>query len=129
MQALQNEYESKGAWGMVASIDVHHCTPEKLRSVESIQAAIDGLVAAAEMVKHGPAHIERFGDESKHPGPGYSAMQFIETSSITIHCDEYENRVFVDLFSCKLFNPEVVAQFTKDFFGAADYALTVTVRH
>ena len=128
LQKLREEYDTSGAWGMVACIDVHECTPEKLRDVAHIQAAIDGLVVAAEMIKHGPAHIERFGDESKHPGPGYSAMQFIETSSITIHCDEYKNRVFVDLFSCQFFDPEAVAAFTKEFFGAKDYTLTVTVR-
>lgn len=126
--ALQKVYEESGAWGMVASIDVHACVPEKLRDAASIQALIDGLVHTAEMVKHGPSYIERFGDETKHPGPGYSAMQFIETSSITIHCDEPKNRVFIDLFSCKFFNPVVLAEFAKEYFGAADYTLSVVVR-
>jgi pimeloyl-ACP methyl ester carboxylesterase len=40
---------------------------------------------------------------------GWSAMQFIETSSITIHADELSNRCFIDVFSCRPFNTEAAA--------------------
>jgi hypothetical protein len=36
-------------------------------------------------------------------------MQFIETSSITIHADEVCGRCFVDIFSCRRFEPELAA--------------------
>ncbi len=125
---LKQQYDSGNNWGMVASIDVHNCNPAYLRDPEKLKDFITGLVEAVDMVKHGPTHIERFGDESKHPGPGYSAMQFIETSSVTLHCDEYENRIFIDLFSCKYFDPEVAETFSKDFFESSDSKMSCTIR-
>ena len=56
------------------------------------------------MRAHGPVHLERFGQGELE---GWSAMQFIETSSITIHADEVGGRCFVDVFSCRAFDPQV----------------------
>ncbi len=67
------------------------------------------------MKAHGPCHIDRFGSGNLE---GYSAIQFIETSSITVHLDEKWNRAFVDVFSCKDFDGERALAFTKEYFGA-----------
>jgi S-adenosylmethionine/arginine decarboxylase-like enzyme len=66
------------------------------------------------MRAHGPLRLERFGDGDLE---GWSAMQFIETSSITIHADEFSGRCFVDVFSCRAFDPEVVAAVAVAHFG------------
>jgi hypothetical protein len=42
-------------------------------------------------------------------------MQFIETSSVTVHADEVSGRCFIDVFSCKPF--------------AAEHATAVAVAH
>ena len=44
-------------------------------------------------------------------------MQFIETSSITIHADEVFARCFVDVFSCRSFDPEAAAAIAVGHFG------------
>ena len=44
-------------------------------------------------------------------------MQFIETSSITIHADEFSRRCFIDVFSCRGFDPEVAAAVAIAHFG------------
>lgn len=75
------------------------------------------------MVAHGPTHIERFGSGTLE---GYSAMQFIETSSITIHCDEVDKRAFIDIFSCKDFDSDTAKHFASDYFQAKD-ATAVTI--
>lgn len=67
------------------------------------------------MKKEGTTIIKRFGENSLK---GYSAMQFIKTSSITVHFDEEHNRAFIDIFSCKKFNEKRAEQFSKDFFKA-----------
>lgn len=95
---------------------------------ECIKRYIPDIVAHIGMVLHGPLHIERFGVEGKHPGPGYSAMQFIETSSITIHLDEIERRAFIDIFSCKDFDAEEAAHYTQAFFGAGGMKHTILDR-
>jgi hypothetical protein len=66
------------------------------------------------MRAHGPLHLERFGDGELE---GWSAMQFIETSSITVHADEFGCRCFIDVFSCKPFDADVVAAIAVMHFG------------
>ena len=72
------------------------------------------LVGAIEMRAHGPVMLERFGDGELE---GWSAMQFIETSSITVHADEFGGRCFVDVFSCRPFDPERAAAVAVEHFG------------
>lgn len=59
---------------------------------------------------------------------GCSAMQFIKTSSITIHFDEEKNRAFIDIFSCKKFNPKKAEKFSKKFFRAKRSKMTILIR-
>jgi S-adenosylmethionine/arginine decarboxylase-like enzyme len=59
--------------------------------------------------------IERLGSGKLK---GNSALQFIQTSSITIHTDEHLNRVFIDIFSCKEFDKNKAKIFSKNFFSA-----------
>ena len=47
---------------------------------------------------------------------GTSAVQFILTSSIVVHTLDDLGKVFVNLFSCKTFDSEIVKSFTADFF-------------
>ena len=48
---------------------------------------------------------------------GTSAIQFIMTSSIVIHCLDLLGTVYLNLFSCKEFEAEVAAKFIRRWFG------------
>ncbi len=77
------------------------------------------------MIAHGPFHIDQFGTGNIL---GYSAMQFIETSSIVVHADDKGDRCFIDIFSCKDFDTKSAAEFSKNFFGAKHMDQTTLVR-
>ena len=47
---------------------------------------------------------------------GTSAVQFIKTSNITIHTLDILRRVYLNVFSCKDFNEDVVVEFTAEWF-------------
>ena len=49
---------------------------------------------------------------------GTSAVCFILTSSIVIHTLDLMDTAYVNIFSCKLFEPDVAAKFTKEWFKA-----------
>jgi S-adenosylmethionine/arginine decarboxylase-like enzyme len=102
------------AWGLSASIDLHDCVPEWLSAHSRIVDFFAELVPAIGMVAHGPLVILRFGVGDLE---GWSAMQFIETSSITLHSDEYGLRCFVDIFSCKSFDPTLASTVAVAHFG------------
>lgn len=115
MSSLREEYDEHQCWGMAASINLYHCHPQHIKDPKKIQALVDGLVAEIKMTKFGPAMIQRFAEGTLE---GYSAMQFIETSSITMHFDETKNRAFIDIFSCKFFEPQTAEDFCKKFLQA-----------
>ncbi|MEK7610632.1 MAG: S-adenosylmethionine decarboxylase [Patescibacteria group bacterium] len=126
MDSLKEEYDEHQCWGMVASIDLYGCDPQLISNPASIQQLIDGLCASIDMKKFGQSLIQRFAEGTLE---GYSAMQFIETSSITMHFDETKNRAFIDVFSCKFFAPTMAENFTKKFLKATDSKVTHYFRH
>ncbi len=111
-------------WGMLAVIDLHGCDRERLADPETIRAFVPVVIEAIGMKAHGPTLLERFGEGDLE---GWSAMQFIETSSLTIHADEFSGRCYVDVFSCKAFDPELAADIAVQYFGG-ESKLTVLHR-
>ena len=87
-------------WGMLAAIDLHGCERSRLDDPDTLRRFVPSLINAIGMRAHGPLALDRFGDGELE---GWSAMQFIETSSITVHADEVCGRCFVDVF----FSPAV----------------------
>ncbi len=102
-------------WGTLASINLYKCDKEKIRNKKEIKSFITKLCKEINMKKFGSTKIKRFG---KNKLKGYSAFQFIQTSSIIIHFDETQNRAFIDIFSCKKFNEGKAEEFSKEFFKA-----------
>ena len=47
---------------------------------------------------------------------GTTAVQFIRTSTITIHTLDLMSNVYLNIFSCKDFNTDVVKDFSQDWF-------------
>jgi S-adenosylmethionine/arginine decarboxylase-like enzyme len=114
-------------WGKSAHINLGGCQHERLTSAPILEQFVKELVAQVGMKAHGPCYIDRFGspDEGLE---GYSAMQFIETSSITVHLDEVSDRAYVDLFTCKDFDADKAFEFVKNYFGAQEGTMTVLDR-
>lgn len=112
MENLETEYLAQKCWGMVASVDVYSCDRNIITSADEIRKFIVELCNHVDMVRHGEAQVERFAEGELE---GFSAMQFIETSSITLHFDELENRGFIDIFSCKFFDPKKAENFCREY--------------
>lgn len=122
---LEELYKKRRCWGIVASVNLYGCNAEFIKSPEKIREYVDALCKEIDMIKHGPTLVERFAEGELE---GYSAMQFIETSSITLHFDEMENRAFIDIFSCKYFEPEKARKFSQDFFEASTASVVHLLR-
>jgi S-adenosylmethionine decarboxylase len=111
-------------WGTLAAIDLHGCEFAPLADPDCIRAFVPALIEAIGMRAHGPLALERFGDGDLE---GWSAMQFIETSTITVHADEVAGRCFVDVVSCRPFDAELAAAVAVEHFGGTA-TLTVLAR-
>jgi hypothetical protein len=100
--------------GMLAAIDLRGCEPRRLEDPSSIRAFVPSLIAAIGMRAHGPLQLMRFGDGDLE---ARSAMQLIETGSITLHAVEVSGRCFIDVFSCREFDPDVAAVIAVEHYG------------
>jgi len=112
-------------WGKSLAIDLYKCAAHRLTDPDGLKKFTGELVRVVDMVAHGECYIDRFGIGDLR---GYSAMQFIETSSITIHIDEKGKRVFIDIFSCKDFDTQKAEKFSREYFGAKGIKSTTLLR-
>ncbi len=106
------------AWGLSTSIDLYKCDPELIRDPDAIKRYIEELCDLIDMKRFGPTEIVYFGEDDDNGG--YSVVQFIETSLISAHFVDKTNNGYLDIFSCKSYNPKLVARFSQEFFKAED---------
>jgi len=103
--------------GQLTIINLKECDSDLVRDKEHLAKFGRDLCDVIKMKAYGEPIIDRFGKDELE---GYSLVQRIETSNITVHLDEFENKVFVDIFSCKEFNEKDAAEFSKEFFRAKE---------
>lgn len=123
---VKEDYNAMNAWGILTSIDIHDCDPGLIRSAASIKEFVNQLCELIEMKRFGEPLIVHFGDDEKVAG--YSMTQLIETSLISAHFANLTNNVYLDIFSCKYYNPEKAAEFSKNFFKGKDANFNVILR-
>lgn len=122
----QEEFSSTKAWGLSCSIDLSGCNPEKIRSADSIKAFVYELCELIGVKRFGECTVVHFGENDRIAG--YSMTQLIETSLVSGHFANLTNTAYLDVFSCKYFNPSEVCDFAKAFFEADRVVTTCTIR-
>lgn len=122
-----NPILDSNTFGMEVVLDLYDCNLETIRSKEKLQEYTRELCQVIGMTPYGAPFAERFGlNEAKTAG--YSIVQLIETSSITGHFSEERNSAYINIFSCKEFDPKQAAEFSKDFFEADRVESTLHIR-
>ena len=126
INTIEREYEECDAWGLVASIDLHHCNPKRIRDADEIKRFVVELCDQIGMKRFGDCMVVNFGEDERVAG--YSMTQLIETSLISGHFANATNAAYLDIFSCKCYSPRKVAQFAQDFFQAEDFLMSYAFR-
>jgi S-adenosylmethionine decarboxylase len=124
--AIRRDYTEQDAWGLLSSIDLHGCNGDTIRDADAIKRFVVELCERIGMKRFGECQVVNFGEDEKVAG--FSMTQLIETSLISGHFANLTNTVYLDVFSCKYYNPHTVGEFAKEFFGAKDYELNYTLR-
>jgi S-adenosylmethionine decarboxylase len=106
----------KPPWGILSCIDLYDCDPQAIRSAEEIRKFVVQLCDLIKMKRFGETQVVHFGEEERVAG--FSMTQLIETSLISAHFANQSNTTYLDVFSCKAYDPEAVARFAKKFFKA-----------
>ena len=105
----------KKPWGQSLSIDLSDCDYSLLTNRKKLEKFSVRLCREIKMIPYGKPILKRFAEGELE---GYSLMQFIKTSSITAHMDEFGLRAFIDIFSCRKFNTNKAKKFCQLFFKA-----------
>lgn len=116
----------ENVWGIASAIDIYECDPRSIRDSELIRRFVIELCELIEMKRFGETQVVNFGEDERVAG--YSMVQLIETSLISGHFANLTNAVYLDVFSCKPYDPDVVREFATSFFGGLRSEMTVTLR-
>jgi S-adenosylmethionine/arginine decarboxylase-like enzyme len=108
--------EAATPWGILTSLDLYGCNPETIRNAEEIRRFVVELCERIDMKRFGECQVVHFGQDKRVAG--YSMIQLIETSLISGHFANQSNAAYIDIFSCKPYDPDDVTQFSREFFGA-----------
>lgn len=111
-------------YGFELILDLHECNPNTFNR-ESLDNYFEKLCKAIDMVKCERYFWDDVGvpPEEQQTSPhtkGTSAVQFILTSTIVIHTLELLEAVYINIFSCKPFDPEVAKELSTSWFGATE---------
>lgn len=112
--------KSGKSYGFELILDLHNCDPT-IFTRKHIRNYFKKLCSLIDMER---ADLHWWDDlntpeEEKETEPhlkGTTAIQFIKTSNITIHTLDLLKSVYLNIFSCKDFDPEIVKQFTEEWF-------------
>ncbi|WP_457571480.1 S-adenosylmethionine decarboxylase [Desulfovulcanus sp.] len=113
-------------YGVASSIDIYECDPDLIRDADAIRRFVVELCELIEMKRFGETQVVHFGEEERVAG--YSMVQLIETSLISAHFANMTNAMYLDVFSCKPYEPEVVRAFAQQYFGGKRSVMSVIFR-
>lgn len=105
------------SWGYHLLVNAAGCSADAIRSADTIRKFNNELIEKIDMVAYGKPRVVRFGSGRCQ---GYSLVQLIETSNITAHFVEETNDIYLDIFSCKSFNPSIALAVFNDYFGPSN---------
>ena len=114
-------------FGMELVLDLHDCIPAIINNRNDIARYAKELCEIIKMKPFGDPQVPFFGEQSKLTA-GHSVLQFIETSSITVHFCEYKKTAYINIFSCKWFDKKLARDFTRRFFGCRKIKSRLIVR-
>lgn len=119
-------------YGKELILDLHNCNPKKFTryhlkkfftelceeiDMEACKVSWWDYKGYPEEYKKAPIHLK-----------GTSAIQFISTSNITIHTLDVLKSVYLNIFTCKDFNPDKARVFCEEFFEGTAVKSTLIER-
>ena len=108
------------SYGKEIILDIHNCDPTTFNR-KSIGGYFKQLCELIDMERcklcwwddHGVPPEEQ---ETEPHLKGTTAIQFIKTSNITIHTLDLLKNVYLNIFSCKNFDSDVIKSFSEEWF-------------
>jgi len=100
-------------WGHHFIVDCQECDKDAVTNPTIIKKFAKELVNEIDMVPFGSPKVVHFGEDDK---AGYTLVQLIETSNIVAHFIDNNGDAYIDVFSCREFNHDVVLELIRKYF-------------
>ena len=104
-------------WGYHLMLDCSGCHVPSMQSRDNVYNFLKHLVRVIDMEPIGEPYIEYTAAEFPDKA-GFTAVQIIVTSSIVAHFIDNTGHLYLDVFSCKEFDNDIVVNSVKDAFLA-----------
>jgi S-adenosylmethionine decarboxylase len=113
-------------WGYHLMLDCSGCGG--ITDSDNIRAFVKKLVTAIDMIAVGEPWIERtaIGSPDKE---GFSMYQLIVTSNISAHFIDQSKHIYLDVFSCKEFDIDIVKAVVTNYFNPAKMKVNFVTRN
>jgi S-adenosylmethionine/arginine decarboxylase-like enzyme len=105
--------KEKTYWGHHLIINASGCEHSTITDYYTIHRFTKDLVKDIDMVAYGEPQIIHFGEGDKE---GFTLVQLIETSNICAHFANDKKTIYLDVFSCKPYDKDVVADLMMEYF-------------
>ena len=112
-------------WGRHCIINARKCQSIAIMNPRNIELFTADLVQRIDMKAFGRPMIQHFGEGDK---AGYTLVQLIETSNITGHFCDNSGDAYLDIFSCKWFDENVVQNVVATWFKPENINMKVLQR-
>jgi len=107
-------------WGKHFIIDANECQND-ITNINIIKIFIDDLCDLGKMKKKGELIVEEFEDNQynrERDLVGFSIIQIISLSNITLHINFISKTIYFDFFTCGDLNEEKVISLFQHYFNA-----------
>jgi len=101
-------------WGYHLLLDCRNSPRELVTDRDNLYRFVKQLVKDIDMVAYGEPILEHFATHDPDKA-GWSIIQLIETSNISAHLVDKNGNGYIDVFSCKHFDPADVIEVVNKF--------------
>lgn len=101
-------------WGYHLMLDCYDADKELMKNKQNVETFARVLVSRIDMKAYGDPQVIHFGEGDKE---GFTLVQLIETSNICAHFANETGNFYLDVFSCKEYDPNVVLEVVNQFFS------------
>jgi hypothetical protein len=105
----------QNSWGWELLLDVKGGDRSVVMSEDKIRQFNSTLIQRIDMNAYGEPQLVHFGKHDPKLA-GFTLVQLIETSSITAHFVDHSGDFYLNVHSCKSFDPKVVIDLVREFF-------------
>jgi S-adenosylmethionine/arginine decarboxylase-like enzyme len=117
-------------FGQELLMDAYNCQGN-INNKNYIQLFIDELVLKSNMKKKADTIFEYFEDNEynrERDIVGYSVIQVITLSNITLHINEISKSIYLNFFTCGELNDELVVKLFKDYYNPEHFRVSIVER-